>query len=65
MEDDLEEFLKKTYVNAGEIDEKIVSLEEIKPDMRTKEYKIWVQKINHLYSLYNKETKEKIYKLIK
>lgn len=63
MEND-EDFFKKIYINAGEIDQDILSLEKIQLDLRTKEGKEWVAKLNHLYSLYNKSVGEKIYKMI-
>lgn len=58
------EFFEKKYENAGELDMVIEELENKQPDKRTKEYRIWRNKINHLYSLYNTEVKHKIYKLL-
>lgn len=59
-----EEFFNKVYVNAGELDLEIQKLELFEPDKRTKEFKSWKDKINHLYKLYNAMVKFKCYKLI-
>lgn len=60
----LDDFFEKNFENAGEIDKYIIYLEENQPDLRTKEGKEWLTRINHLYTLYNKATGEKIYKML-
>ena len=60
----MENFQEKVYKNLGEIDQDIVYLEQNQPDKRTKEFKEWVKDINYLFSLYNKMTGSKIYKLL-
>ena len=56
-------FFGKEYLNLGEIHMKIESLEKEKPDARTSEYKIWVEKINFLMKLYNSRASFKSFKL--
>lgn len=53
-ENDLNLF-KKQYLNAAEIKEEIERLEfeEDKIDKRTKEYKLWKEKMNFLIDMYN------------
>jgi len=63
-EDDHSKFFTITYLNAGAIDEAIEKLENEEYDKRTRAYQMWVDKMNHLFTLYNKEVGEKIYKKI-
>jgi hypothetical protein len=63
-EDDHSKFFTITYLNVGAINEAIEKLETEDYDKRTKAYQMWVDKMNHLFTLYNKEVGEKIYKKI-
>jgi len=57
----------KQYLNAVEIHEEIERLEdeEAKLDKRTKEHKLWKEKINFLIDMYNVKVGWKAYKNIK
>lgn len=61
---DIDVFNKK-YTDAMQLDDDITEFETNVPDRRTKEYKIWLSKINHLYNLYNQKVKFKCYKMLK
>jgi hypothetical protein len=57
----------KQYLNAVEIIQEIERLEdeELKLDKRTKEHKLWKEKINFLIDMYNVKVGWKAYKNIK
>lgn len=64
IEETLEEFLKKTFTNCGDLDREIEKLENNIPDKRKKEFIEYRSKINYLYKMYNGFAKFKVYKLI-
>lgn len=57
--------MNEEYENCGDLDELIQKVEQEMPDGRTKDYKIWMERINHLYLKYNKLVKFKCYKMLK
>jgi len=59
---DEEEFYTKEFSNLGEIDALIEKMESNIPDKRTKDYNLWVDKINFLIEKYNNNMKFKAYK---
>lgn len=56
--------LEKEYENCGDLDELIQKIELEQPDKKTKEYSLWLNKINLLYMEYNKLVKFKCYKML-
>lgn len=52
------------YINLGHLQEEIFKLEDSIPDKRTKDYFVWKEKINYLYTLYNKNSGFKAFKLL-
>ncbi len=56
--------VKEHYSGAGELDVEILELENNEPDKRTKDWKLWAEHLNKLYSLYNEKLGFKVYKRI-
>lgn len=57
--------MNEEYENCGDLDELIQKAELEQPNKEEKEYKIWVERINHLYLEYNRLVKFKCYKMLK
>ena len=59
-----EEFFNQEFENTGAVIPLIHKLEDEEPDKRTKDWKIWKDKINFLYLQYNKLATFKAFKTL-
>lgn len=60
-----EDFFSQKFENCGAVEIEILKLEDSIPDKRTKEYDIWVKKMNFLFESYNTLGNFAAYKIIK